>query len=168
MGFLSLAALAQAHALHHAERVARIIRATFPRPRQVTMLAIADTESDFRCRVARPPFRGLFQVDAPLWAPRYPASLWACAANARVARHILATQGLTAWQSYTTGAYRADLPVARQLLARVARPASPVGERRASHVVWHGDRAGLRAGRGGGRGGGRRPDGLAGRETWIG
>lgn len=99
---------------------AYLVRQYFPPNLWVTMVAIADAESVFNCHAQNGVMTGLFQIDYTVWNPSAQAPLFDCAYNAQIAAQVLQQQGLTAWQSYTSGAYQAYLPLARTLVAQTA------------------------------------------------
>lgn len=99
---------------------AQFVRRYFPQSAWVTMVAIADAESGFICSITNGPYIGLFQI-GPNWYTN-PQTMLNCTTNTQTAVRVLRQQGLGAWQSYTTGAYRAFLPLAQQLIALTAPP----------------------------------------------
>jgi len=118
---MGVASVPTLHALHRwstALTVTRAIEAAWPRRWWAPMVAIADAESGFACQATNGLHWGLYQIWTA-WAPRDPAALLTCPGNLRVARHVWAVQGPTAWTAYTTGAYVAYLPLAAQLIAAV-------------------------------------------------
>lgn len=105
---------------------AQLVRQYFPASLWVTMVAVADAESNFSCQAHNGVMTGLFQIDYTVWNPTSQVPLFNCAYNAQVASRVLQQQGLTAWQSYTSGAYQAFLPLARTLLAQTAPTAAMI------------------------------------------
>ena len=99
---------------------ARLVRQYFPQNMWQTMVAIVDAESTFACSAQNGVMTGLFQVDYSVWNPSSQAALFQCAYNVQIAVTVWRTQGLGAWSSYTSGAYKAYLGLASTLLADVA------------------------------------------------
>lgn len=96
---------------------AALVRRYFPSQDWLTMIAVADAESTFTPGAINPSgATGLFQIEYWKWGTTQAAMLNA-AANTQMAAHILATQGIQAWNG---DGYQAYLGIAQTLLARTA------------------------------------------------
>ncbi len=105
---------------------ARLVRMYFPSSLWATMVAIADQESVFNCHITNGSYIGLFQIGPSWYSYGGGASgLLNCQTNAKVAAIVLQKQGLGAWQSYTSGAYKAFLPLAQTLINHTAPVSTP-------------------------------------------
>ena len=115
---------------------ARLVRMYFPSSLWATMVAIADQESVFNCHITNGSYIGLFQIGPSWYSYGGGASgLLNCQTNAKVAAIVLQKQGLGAWQSYTSGAYKAFLPLAQTLINQTAPVSSPPPQAAAVPVI---------------------------------
>lgn len=99
-------------------QAAQVVRQTFPQAAWLTMIAVADAESNFECGVVNGPYVGLFQIGT--YHVTDPARLTNCLDNAQEARKLWDAGGYGQWQTYTNGAYKSFLPLAETLLSRTA------------------------------------------------
>ena len=111
--------------------VAQVVRATFPSADWLTMIAIGDAESDFEPNLVNnvSGATGIWQIEPSVWAGYIQATygiagytavqqwLMNVQNNARIALHILQTQGLSAWAG---DGYPSYLGLAQTLIDKTA------------------------------------------------
>lgn len=112
--------------------VAEIWRANNPgssKALEVTMVAIAGAESSYRVDADNGIAAGLWQINYhahPQWTAQ---ELYDPNTNAQAAMSVYRSQGLTAWTTYTNGAYRQFLGTARKAVDGASRDigGGPIG-----------------------------------------
>lgn len=85
----------------------------------MTAIALAESKGDKNAHSGTDD-RGLWQINWPTWAKTLHkfGSPYVASANAKMAKAVLAAQGLSAWATYNSGAYKSFMAAARRAVPK--------------------------------------------------